>query len=61
MGKKAKWRSRKKYNDHLWVECSSCGFRVENYKAVIIGDSSDEYAGVLYKYCPKCGSKMGVN
>lgn len=59
--KKAKWKNRKRYNDHLWAECSKCGFMVENYKAVVTGRSSDEYVGVLYNYCPKCGSKMSVS
>lgn len=55
------WKNRKHAGDYLWAECSMCGFRVENYKAVTIGRSSDNYVGVAYKYCPKCGSKMGVN
>ena len=54
------WLNRAKHNDHLWAECSECGFRVENYKAVETGVSSDDYVGVKYNYCPKCGSKMIV-
>lgn len=54
------WLNRAKHNDHLWAECSECGFRVENYKAVETGISSDDYISVKYSYCPQCGSKMEV-
>ena len=58
--KKGKWKNRSEYNDHLWAECSECGFQVENYKAVEIGRSSDDYVAVKWNYCPKCGAKMSV-
>ena len=54
------WMNRSKHNDHLWAECSECGFRIENYKAVETGISSDDYVAVKWNYCPKCGSKMEV-
>ena len=57
---KAKWKNRAQYNDYLWTECSNCGFRVENYKAVKMGKSSLEYIDCIWKYCPKCGSEMTV-
>lgn len=55
-----KWKNRAEYNDHLWTECSECGFKVENYKAVNTGYSSDDYVGVKYKYCPICGTRMSI-
>ena len=58
--KKAKWKNRIEYKDYLWAECSNCGFRVENYKAVETGRSSVEYTDCIYKYCPICGAKMSV-
>ena len=57
---KAKWKNRAQYNDYLWTECSNCGLRVENYKAVKMGRSSIEYTDCIWKYCPKCGSEMTV-
>ena len=58
--KKAKWKNRSEYHDYLFTECSSCGFRVESYKAVKTGRSSAEYTDSIYKYCPICGAKMTV-
>lgn len=58
--KKARWKNRTEYNDYLWAECSNCGFRIENYKAVVTGRSSTEYTKPIWKYCPKCGSEMSV-
>ena len=58
--KKAKWKNRSEYHDYLFTECSSCGFRVESYKAVKTGRSSAEYTDIIYKYCPICGAKMTV-
>lgn len=54
------WKNRAEYNDHLWAECSNCGFQVENYKAVETGRSSDDYTEPKYKFCPKCGKRMAV-
>ena len=56
----AKWKHRAEYNDFCFVECSNCGFRVENYKAVIMGDSDRDLVGVNYRFCPMCGKQMGV-
>lgn len=57
---KAEWISREKHNDFLHVECSCCGYVIENHIAVKMGKSSTDYIGVNYKYCPKCGSKMNI-
>ena len=57
----AYWEHRAKYNDYLWVECSHCGFRIENYKAVKCGSSSTDYVDVNYKFCPMCGKEMRVH
>lgn len=56
----AKWKHRAANNDFLWCECSNCGFRVENYVAVVCGKSSTDYVDVKYKFCPMCGKPMGV-
>lgn len=56
----AKWQHRAEHNDYLWAECSNCGFRVENYKAVEVGKSSTEYVSVKYRRCPQCEAKMKV-
>lgn len=52
------WKTREAYNDYLWVECSNCGFRVENYTAVRTGMSSTDIVEVKWHYCPKCGIPM---
>lgn len=57
---KAKWKHRGAYNDFIWAECSNCGFRVENYKAVKTGHSDTDYVEVKYKFCPMCGKPMEV-
>jgi len=57
---KAIWKSREEYNDHIWAECSNCGFKEENYKVVKTGRDSDDYIAVKYHYCPNCGAEMGV-
>ena len=54
----AQWKTREKHNDYLWVECSNCGFRVENYKAVETGRSSTDVIGYKWHACPKCTAKM---
>ena len=56
----AKWKNRAEYNDFIWAECSNCGFRVENYKAVKMTKSDREYDEVIYKFCPMCGKPMEV-
>ena len=56
--KHGRWKNRAHLNDHLWAECSNCGFRQENYKVVKLGRSSDDYVGVRWHYCPNCGAKM---
>lgn len=58
--KYGKWKNRKKQNDYSHAECSECGFIISNYLAVIIGLSSDDYVGVQYNFCPKCGAEMSV-
>jgi hypothetical protein len=57
---KARWRHRGAYNDFIWAECSNCGFRVENYKAVKTGRSDTDYVDVKYNFCPMCGKAMEV-
>lgn len=54
------WNSRKELNDHTWCQCSNCGFMIENYVAVKQGISSDDYIGVEWPYCPKCGKRMAI-
>lgn len=56
--KHAHWQTREKYNDYLWVECSNCGFRVENYKAVKLGKSSTDIVGNKWNGCPICLARM---
>jgi hypothetical protein len=56
----AKWKNRAAYNDFLWVECSNCGFRVKNYKAVRMSQSNRKYDEAIYKFCPMCGKPMEV-
>lgn len=52
------WKTRENKNDYLWVECSNCGFRIENYNAVNTGKSSTDIIGYKWKACPKCGAHM---
>lgn len=54
----AQWKTREARNDYLWVECSNCGFTVENYKAVELGMSSTDVVGYKWHACPKCTAKM---
>ena len=54
----AHWKTREEYNDYLWVECSNCGFRVENYKAVKTGMSSTDIVGNKWNACPACCARM---
>ncbi len=54
----ARWKTREARNDYLWVECSNCGFTVENYKAVELGMSSTDVVGYKWHACPKCTAKM---
>ena len=54
----AYWKTREEYNDYLWVECSNCGFRVENYKAVKTGMSSTDIVGNKWNACPACCARM---
>lgn len=54
----AHWKTREEYNDYLWVECSNCGFRVENYKAVKTGMSSTDIIGNKWNACPVCCARM---
>ena len=57
----AYWEHRAKYNDFIWVECSNCKFRVENYKAVVCDGSDTKFSAVKYKFCPICGKEMRVH
>ena len=50
------WNTREAHNDYLWVECSECGYRVENYVAVKTGVSSTDIVEVRWHFCPKCGN-----
>jgi hypothetical protein len=54
------WKHRAAYNDYIWVECSNCGFRVENYKAVVLDGCDTKFKDVKYKFCPICGKEMKV-
>ena len=54
----AHWKTREEHNDYLWVECSNCGFRVENYKAVKTGMSSTDIVGNKWNGCPVCCARM---
>ena len=54
----AYWKTREDKNDYLWVECSNCGFMVENYKAVKLGLNSTDVIGYKYHSCPVCTAKM---
>ena len=57
----AYWEHRAKHNDHLWVECSHCGFRIENYVAVVLAGCDTKFSDVKYKFCPMCGKEMRVH
>jgi hypothetical protein len=57
----AYWEHRAAYNDFIWVECSNCKFRVENYKAVVLAGSDTKFSDTKYKYCPICGKEMRVH
>ena len=57
--KYAYWKTREEHHDYLWVECSNCGFMVENYKAVKTGRSSIDIIGNKWNGCPICLAKMG--
>lgn len=54
----AQWKTREAKNDYLWVECSNCGFKIENYKAVELGKSSIDVISYKWHACPKCTAKM---
>lgn len=54
----AYWRSLAYKNDYIHCECSCCGWVTENITAVKIGSTSDDYVGVVYRFCPNCGSMM---
>ena len=56
----ALWLDRSEYNDYTWSQCSRCGKQLEDYKAVNTGTSSTDYTGVKTRFCPCCGSRMGV-
>lgn len=56
----AYWLHRAQHNDYIWVECSNCGFWVENYKAVVLDYCDTAFKDTKYHYCPKCGKKMRV-
>jgi DNA-directed RNA polymerase subunit RPC12/RpoP len=57
----AKWKTREDRNDYSWVECSNCGFIVENYKAVKCGISDTDIVEYKWHACPKCTAKMILN
>lgn len=48
------------HGDHIHCACSNCGHTEEAIRAVHIGRSSDDYTGVVYNFCPKCGSHMSI-
>ena len=54
----AEWETRGHKNDFTWVECSNCGFLIENYKAVVLGNHSTDVVGYKWNACPKCGAMM---
>lgn len=53
------WKPCSDRHDYIHCECSRCGLMLEAVEAVHIGDSSDDYTGVKYKWCPNCGAYMG--
>ena len=57
----AQWKTREARNDYIWVECSNCGFLVENYKAVETSRSSIDVIGYKWHACPKCTAKMTIS
>lgn len=52
------WRSLGSEGDHIHCECSNCKYTTEAINAVEIGSSSDEYVGVRWNFCPRCGQPM---
>ena len=54
----AQWKTREARNDYLWVECSNCGFMVENYKAVRCKSSDIDVVAYKMNACPKCAARM---
>lgn len=56
----AYWLHRAQHNYYIWVECSNCGFWVENYKAVVLGRGDTDLIDTKYHYCPICGKEMRV-
>lgn len=57
----AYWEHRAQHNDYLWVQCSNCGFRIENYVAVVLAGCDTKFSDVKYKFCPICGKEMRVH
>jgi hydrogenase maturation factor HypF (carbamoyltransferase family) len=57
----AYWEHRAKHNDYILVECSNCGFRIENYKAVVLDRCDTKFSDVKYKFCKICGKEMRVH
>lgn len=54
----AHWKTRVDRNDYSWLECSNCGFLVENYKACKLGKSSADIVEYKWKACPICMARM---
>lgn len=55
----AYWTSQEERNDYIWARCSKCGFTVEALRCVKTGRSSNDYTGVKWPFCPRCGRRMG--
>ena len=53
----AYWLPRK---DSKYVECSQCGFQVENHRAVELGVDENDFIEVKYNRCPICGAEMHI-
>ena len=54
----AYWKTREAQKDTLWMECSSCGYKLENFRAVILGDKPTDIKGVRCHVCPNCEARM---
>ena len=52
------WKTREDHNDYLWVECSYCGFEVQNHMAAELGTSSTDLVRYKWHFCPCCGANM---
>lgn len=54
----AYWKPCANTNDFINCECSNCGCKVPAIDAVQFGQTSSDYVGIIYRFCPRCGSPM---